>query len=92
MSTVPEVIAARQAGMEVMVLSLVTNPVVIPEGYRSAREVVEAEVSMEVFLLGQCPDNASSLRRWLGNRWPRWRWQRCHILTSCWSASREERA
>lgn len=50
MSTVPEVIAARQAGMEVMVLSLVTNPVVIPEGYRSAREVVEAEVSMEVFL------------------------------------------
>lgn len=45
MSTVPEVVAARQAGVEVLVLSLVTNPVVIPDQYRSAREEVEAEVS-----------------------------------------------
>ncbi|KAG8907963.1 hypothetical protein FRB99_001471 [Tulasnella sp. 403] len=43
MSTVPEVIAARQAGMDVLVLSLVTNPVIIPDKYRSAREEVEAE-------------------------------------------------
>jgi len=45
MSTVPEVVAARQAGVEVLVLSLVTNPVVIPDGYRSAREEVEAELA-----------------------------------------------
>lgn len=45
MSTVPEVVAAKQAGMDVVVLSLVTNPVVIPETYRSARAEVEAEVS-----------------------------------------------
>ena len=44
MSTVPEVIAAHDAGMEVLVLSLVTNSVVIPDGYRSVREEVEAEV------------------------------------------------
>jgi purine-nucleoside phosphorylase len=45
MSTVPEVLAAREMGIEVSVLSLVTNAVVIPEGYRSIREEVEAEVS-----------------------------------------------
>ena len=45
MSTVPEVVAAHQAGMDVLVLSLGTNPVIIPDGYRSAREAVEAEVS-----------------------------------------------
>lgn len=45
MSTVPEVLAARQAGIDVLVLSLVTNPVVIPESYRSAREEVEAEIA-----------------------------------------------
>ncbi|KAG9015617.1 phosphatidyl inositol kinase [Tulasnella sp. 427] len=45
MSTVPEVVAAKQAGMEVVVLSLVTNPVVIPETYRSARAEVEAEIA-----------------------------------------------
>lgn len=48
MSTVPEVVAAKQAGMDVVVLSLVTNPVVIPETYRSARAEVEAEVSERV--------------------------------------------
>lgn len=46
MSTVPEVVAARDEGMGVLVLSLVTNKVVIPEGYASAREEVEAEVSV----------------------------------------------
>jgi len=44
MSTIPEVIVAREEGLEVIVLSLVTNFVVIPEGYRSVREEVEAEV------------------------------------------------
>ena len=44
MSTIPEVIVAREEDMEVCVLSLVTNFVVIPAGYRSIREEVEAEV------------------------------------------------
>lgn len=44
MSTVPEVVAARDEGVEVCVLSLVTNKVVIPERYRSIKEEVEAEV------------------------------------------------
>lgn len=45
MSTVPEVVAAREEGMNVLVLSLVTNAVVIPSGYKSVRDEVEAEVS-----------------------------------------------
>ncbi|KAF8609015.1 inosine guanosine and xanthosine phosphorylase family protein [Ceratobasidium sp. AG-I] len=45
MSTVPEVVAAHQAGLDVLVLSLGTNAVVIPEGYRSAREAVDAEIA-----------------------------------------------
>ncbi|KAJ7725070.1 nucleoside phosphorylase domain-containing protein [Mycena metata] len=45
MSTVPEVLAAREAGLNVMALSLVTNAVVIPEGYRSIREEVNAELA-----------------------------------------------
>ncbi|EDR10313.1 uncharacterized protein LACBIDRAFT_319739 [Laccaria bicolor S238N-H82] len=45
MSTIPEVLAAREAGLKVMVLSLVTNFVVIPNEYRSLREEVEAELS-----------------------------------------------
>lgn len=53
MSTVPEVVAATQAGLQVVVLSLVTNPVVIPEKYRSAREEVEAEVSAR-FIVPPC--------------------------------------
>ncbi len=44
MSTVPEVVVAKEEGMEVMVLSLVTNPVVIPDTYRSIKEEVKAEV------------------------------------------------
>ncbi|CCA76300.1 related to PNP1-purine-nucleoside phosphorylase [Serendipita indica DSM 11827] len=45
MSTIPEVIVAREEDMEVCVLSLVTNFVVIPAGYRSIREEVEAELA-----------------------------------------------
>lgn len=45
MSTIPEVIVAREEDMEVCVLSLVTNFVVIPSGYRSIREEVEAELA-----------------------------------------------
>jgi purine-nucleoside phosphorylase len=51
MSTVPEVLAAREAGLDVMALSLVTNAVVIPEGYRSIREEVLAEVCFALLLL-----------------------------------------
>ncbi|KAF8706164.1 hypothetical protein RHS03_04826, partial [Rhizoctonia solani] len=45
MSTVPEVVAAHQAGMDVLVLSLGTNMVIIPDGYRSAKEAVDAEIA-----------------------------------------------
>ncbi|EPQ51758.1 inosine guanosine and [Gloeophyllum trabeum ATCC 11539] len=45
MSTVPEVLAAREEGVEVCVLSLVTNFVVIPDRYRSVREEVDAELA-----------------------------------------------
>jgi purine-nucleoside phosphorylase len=48
MSTVPEVLAAREEGLKVMVLSLVTNAVVIPEKYRNMKEEVEAEVRSRV--------------------------------------------
>lgn len=44
MSTIPEVIVAREEGMNVLVLSLVTNNVVIPEEYRSIRDEVDAEI------------------------------------------------
>lgn len=49
MSTVPEVLAAREEGLNVVVLSLVTNFVVIPETYRSIKEEVQAEVSRFVW-------------------------------------------
>lgn len=45
MSTVPEVVAARDEGLNVLVLSLVTNKVVIPDEYRSVREEVDAELA-----------------------------------------------
>ena len=44
-STVPEVVTAREEGMEVTVLSLVTNKVVIPDKPRSIKEEVRLEVS-----------------------------------------------
>ncbi|KAG5649653.1 hypothetical protein H0H81_002687 [Sphagnurus paluster] len=45
MSTVPEVVVAREEGLNIMVMSLVTNFVVIPDRYRSIREEVEAELA-----------------------------------------------
>jgi len=45
MSTIPEVLAAREMDVEVAVLSLVTNVVVMPVGYKSIREEVEAELA-----------------------------------------------
>jgi len=45
MSTIPEVVVAREEGLEVLVLSLVTNMVVINEKYRSIKDEVKAELS-----------------------------------------------
>ncbi|KAL4076752.1 nucleoside phosphorylase domain-containing protein [Scleroderma yunnanense] len=45
MSTIPEVVAAREEKLEVMVLSLVTNQVIIPDTYRSIKAEVEAELA-----------------------------------------------
>ena len=45
MSTVPEVLAAREEGLEVIALTLVTNFVVIPDTYRSIKDEIKAEVS-----------------------------------------------
>ncbi|KAG2347241.1 purine and uridine phosphorylase [Suillus weaverae] len=45
MSTIPEVVAAREEKLEVMVLSLVTNMVVVPDIYRSIKAEVEAELA-----------------------------------------------
>ncbi|KAK0484935.1 inosine guanosine and xanthosine phosphorylase family protein [Armillaria novae-zelandiae] len=44
MSTVPEVLAAKQEGLNVLALSLVTNAVVIPDKYRSIKEEVRDEL------------------------------------------------
>jgi hypothetical protein len=60
MSTVPEVVAAKEEGMNVIVLSLVTNAVVIPEKYRSIKEEVEAEVSFSFSLSGYLQDFAAN--------------------------------
>ncbi|KAI6128195.1 nucleoside phosphorylase domain-containing protein [Pisolithus croceorrhizus] len=46
MSTIPEVVAAREEKLDVMVLSLVTNQVVIPDTYRSIKDEVKAEVGL----------------------------------------------
>ncbi|PIL28920.1 hypothetical protein GSI_08967 [Ganoderma sinense ZZ0214-1] len=45
MSTIPEVVAGKEEGLDVLVLSLVTNKVVIPDQYRSIKEEVEAELA-----------------------------------------------
>ena len=50
MSTVPEVLAAREENLEVIALSLVTNFVVIPDTYRSMRAEVRAEVPLASLL------------------------------------------
>lgn len=44
MSTIPEVIVAHEEGLQVAVLSLVTNAVVIPDTYASIKEEIQAEV------------------------------------------------
>ncbi|TEB25538.1 inosine guanosine and xanthosine phosphorylase family protein [Coprinellus micaceus] len=49
MSTIPEVLAGREEGLNVAVLSLVTNFVVIPEKPRSIRAEVDAEVCPPYF-------------------------------------------
>jgi len=48
MSTVPEVLAAKEEGLEVIALSLVTNFVVIPDTYRSIKAEVKAELGGEI--------------------------------------------
>ncbi|KAG5728412.1 putative purine nucleoside phosphorylase [Termitomyces sp. T112] len=55
MSTVPEVVVAREEGLNVVVLSLVTNFVVIPDTYRSIKDEVEAELSGKPVELPQIP-------------------------------------
>ena len=60
MSTIPEVIAARVEGLETMVLSLVTNMVVIPEKHRSIRDEVEAEVRETRSTFGAAAKNISA--------------------------------
>ena len=50
MSNVPEVLAAREQGLNVMALSLVTDLGVIPETYRSIHEEVHAEVRSSPFV------------------------------------------
>ena len=49
MSTVPVVVTAREEGLEVMVLSLVTNFVGIPDTYRSACDEVAAKASPAIY-------------------------------------------
>jgi purine-nucleoside phosphorylase len=80
MSTVPEVLAAREEGMDVCVLSLVTNAVVIPDRYRSIRDEVEAEVRRRCCMPSRdadarCSSQANQSRR---------RRRRSPIMRKCW--------
>ena len=63
MSTIPEVVAGKEEGLEVIVLSLVTNKVVIPDRYRSIKEEVEAEVSSRVVLSERINHYANGFER-----------------------------
>ncbi|KAG6914826.1 hypothetical protein DXG01_015085 [Tephrocybe rancida] len=45
MSMVPEDVVAREEGLNVMVLNLVTNFVVVPDKYRSIRDEIEAKLA-----------------------------------------------
>ncbi|KAF9653637.1 inosine guanosine and xanthosine phosphorylase family protein [Thelephora ganbajun] len=48
MSTVPEVLAAKEEGLEVIALSLVTNFVIIPDTYRSIKAEVKAQLEGKI--------------------------------------------
>ena len=86
MSTIPEVVAAREEGLEIMVLSLVTNMVVIPNKYRSIRDEVEAEVSETPLHLVLLPTTNSLLvYRCL---WPQ---SRLRLTKKCSRQARERR-
>ena len=81
MSTVPEVLAAREEGLNVMVMSLVTNFVSIPVKDRSIKEEVAAEVSDSktpwLWMKGSClmPRSLEGALRYLKN--PSCRTRRC---------------
>ena len=70
MSTVPEVVAARDEGMRVLVLSLVTNMVVGVvggnDGKKSVREELDAEVRCVCCLWSDCLMGARALDGGIG--------------------------
>ena len=73
MSTVPEILAAKEEGLEVIALSLVTNFVIIPDTYRS----IKAEVQAEVLPLPSFPENP--VYRFLGRFSSKGRSSRTHL-------------
>lgn len=68
MSTVPEVLAAREEGMEVMVLSLVTNAVEMPEDARKIKAEVKAEVSHGSRFNSGTPRSPIAVACWKANQ------------------------
>lgn len=88
MSTVPEVLAAREEGLEVMVLSLVTNFVVIPDTYRSIREEVAAEVSPAIHSMDSC--SSVYFSSW-GRSWSCHQLRRCRTK-KCWRLEKRKQA
>ena len=94
MSTVPEVVAARDEGVRVLVLSLVTNMVVgivRGEGGGSVREELDAEVRNDVHRLEFAPTGFFLFFRFrislLGWRWSGRVPRRCRMRRSCRSGS-----
>ena len=63
MSTVPEVVVARQEGLNVMVLTLVTNAVVIPD-FRSIKAEVKAEVCLSHPFFQLLTIQSLQVKRW----------------------------
>ena len=91
MSTIPEVLAGKEEGLEVLVLSLVTNAVVIPDQYRSIKAEVEAEVSASASLASRARGRAQVFRgSLLGGLCSGWRKRRCRT-TRCWRLERRRR-